>query len=85
MEELQKVHTQKLSHDEIEALYQLVNTGRDYYIDPNSPQFADKIIELWFETQGYDFWSNPYEVTELSIGKDGSMEFKYVESQSPPP
>ena len=79
MEELQKVYAQKLSHDEINALFHFVNTGREYYVDPNSPQFLDKIIELWFDTQGYDFWKNPYpEVTEVAIEKDGSIEFKYI-------
>ena len=80
MEELQKVYTQKLSHEEIEVLFQDVNTGRKYYVDPNSPQFADEIINTWFDTQGYDFWTYP-EVTEFIIDKDGSIEFKYIKNE----
>jgi hypothetical protein len=75
MPRLSKVLTQW----EIQQLYPLVNSDRDWKIDVNSHQLVDKIIELWFETQGYDFWNNPFpEVVEWSISKDKEIEFVYV-------
>jgi hypothetical protein len=75
MPRLSKVLTQS----EIKQLYPLVNTGREWHIDVNSPKLVDKIIELWFETQGYDFWDNPFpEVVEWSVSKDKEIEFVYV-------
>ena len=75
MPRLSKVLTQS----EIQQLYPLVNTGRDYYVDVNSHHLVDKIIELWFETQGYDFWDNPFpEVVEWSISKDNEIEFVFI-------
>ena len=74
MPRLSKVLTQS----EIQQLYPLVNTGREWHIDVNSYQLVDKIIELWFETQGYDFWDNPFpEVVEWSVNKDKEIEFVY--------
>ena len=53
---------------EIQKLYPLVNSERDWKIDVNSHQLVDKIIELWFESQGYDFWINPFpEVIEWTV------------------
>lgn len=64
---------------EIEELYPLVNSARDWKIDVNSHALVDKIIELWFETQGYDFWNNPSpEVTEWCVNKDKEIEFTYI-------
>jgi hypothetical protein len=75
MPRLSKVLTQS----EIQQLYPLVNSDRDWKIDVNSHQLVDKIIELWFETQGYDFWNNPFpEVVEWSVSKDKEIEFVYV-------
>jgi len=68
-----------LTQSEIQKLYPQVNDSDRYYIDVNSYQFVDRIIELWFETQGYDFWDNPYpEVTQWSITKDNEVEFVYI-------
>lgn len=68
-----------LTQSEIQQLYPLVNSDRDWKIDVNSYQFVDRIIELWFETQGYDFWHNPYpEVVEWSVSKDNDLTFVYV-------
>ena len=68
-----------LTQSEIQQLYPLVNSDRDWKIDVNSDQLVDKIIELWFETQGYDFWDNPFpEVVEWSVSKDKEIEFVYV-------
>ena len=67
-----------LIQSEIQQLYPLVNTGREWCIDVNSHELVDKIIELWFETQGYDFWDNPFpEVVEWSVNKDKEIEFVY--------
>ena len=75
MPRLSKVLTQS----EIQQLYPLVNTGREWHIDVNSHQLVDKIIELWFEKQGYDFWDNPFpEVVEWSVSKDKEIEFVYL-------
>ena len=75
MPRLSKVLTQS----EIQQLYPLVNSDRDWKIDVNSHQLVDKIIELWFETQGYDFWDNPFpEVVEWAVSKDNEIEFVYV-------
>lgn len=75
MPRLSKVLTQS----EIQQLYPLVNTGREWHIDVNSHQLVYKIIELWFETQGYDFWNNPFlEVVEWSVNKNKEIEFVYV-------
>ncbi len=68
-----------LNQSEIQQLYPLVNSDRDWKIDVNSHQLVDKIIELWFESQGYDFWDNPFpEVVEWSVSKDKEIEFVYV-------
>ncbi len=75
MPRLSKVLTQS----EIQQLYPLVNSDRDWKIDVNSHQLVDKIIELWFETQGHDFWDNPFpDVVEWSVNKDNEIEFVYV-------
>ena len=68
-----------LTQSEIQHLYKFVNSDRDWKIDVNSYQLVDKIIELWFKTQGYDFWHNPFpEVIECSISKDNEIEFVYI-------
>jgi len=68
-----------LTQSEIQQLYPLVNSDRDWKIDVNSHQLVDEIIELWFETQGYDFWDNPFpEVVEWTVTKDKEIEFVYV-------
>lgn len=72
------IKSKTLTHEEIEVLHASVNDGSRYYIDPSSVQYADRIIELWFEGQGYDFWNNPYpEVTEWEF-KNGNLTFKYT-------
>jgi len=76
---LQKLHTKTLTKDDIEKLYPLVNGPRDWKIDVKSHALVDKIIELWFESQGYDFWNNPYpEVTEWTLTKDKEIVFNYI-------
>lgn len=57
-----------ITRKEIQELYPLVNSKRDWYVDEHSFEFVDKIIEKWFESKGYDFWDNPYpEVLEWKI------------------
>jgi len=76
--ELTKQYTQALSQEEVSELYKKVNNDGKWYVSPKSYLLADKIIELWFETQGYDFWNNPYpEVMEVAIKKDNGIEFTY--------
>lgn len=71
--------TKLLTQSEIQELYPLVNSDRDWQIDVNSHNLVDKIIELWFETQGYDFWDNPFpEVIEWTLNKNNEIEFVYV-------
>jgi hypothetical protein len=68
-----------LTHSEIQELYPLVNSDRDWKINVQSYELVDKIIELWFETQGYDFWDNPFpEVIEWSVNGDKEIEFTYI-------
>ena len=78
--ELIKKHSKTLTTEEIRALYPLVNDcHRGTYVDETSWQFVDKIIELWFEEQGYDFWDNPYpDVVEWEITKDNNLVFSYI-------
>lgn len=82
MSELLKVKTQIISKKEAEELFQLVNVGRDIYVDPKRPEFIDKIIELWFEERGYDFWDNPFpDVKEWSVNREtGEITFNYIEN-----
>jgi hypothetical protein len=71
--------TKLLTQADIKQLYPLVNSAREWKIDINSHQLVDKIIELWFETQGYDFWDNPFpDIIEWSVNKDKEIEFVYV-------
>lgn len=64
---------------EIQKLLPLVNRQGDWQIRTDSYQLVDKIIELWFETQGYDFWNNPYpEVVEWELTKEKEIIFRYV-------
>lgn len=71
--------TKVLTQADIQKLYPLVNSERGWKIDVNSHKLVDKIIELWFETQGYDFWDNPYpDVTEWTVNKDNEIKFTYV-------
>lgn len=68
-----------LTKDEITNLYKLVNKPGDYHVRTDSYQLVDKIIELWFESQGYDFWNNPYpEVIEWELTKEKEIIFKYI-------
>ena len=68
-----------LTKFEIKELFPLVNTQGDWQINTNSHELVDKIIELWFETQGYDFWNNPYpEVVEWYLTKEKEIVFKYI-------
>jgi hypothetical protein len=68
-----------LNQSEIQHLYSFVNTGREWHVNVNSHELVDKIIELWFETQGYDFWNNPFpDVVEWSVNKDKEIEFVYI-------
>ena len=71
--------TKKLTTDEITKLYQFVNKGRDWKINIKTHELVDKIIELWFKSQGYDFWYNPYpEVTEWTIDDNNEITFTYI-------
>jgi len=64
---------------EIQKLYPLVNSERDWKIDVNSHQLVDKIIELWFKSQGYDFWKNPFpEVIEWTLIENKEIQFIYI-------
>jgi len=77
--EIQKQFTKKLTQSEIQQLYPLVNSQQDWKIDVRTHKLVDKIIELWFETQGYDFWDNPYpDVVEYSVTRENEIEFMYV-------
>ena len=68
-----------LTKIEIQKLFPLVNRQGDWQIRNDSYQLIDKIIELWFETQGYDFWDNPYpEVVEWELTKEKEIIFRYV-------
>lgn len=68
-----------LTQSEIQELYPFVNTGRNWIIDINSHELVDKIIELWFEKQGYDFWDNPFPyVIEWTINKNKEIKFIYI-------
>jgi hypothetical protein len=83
MTSLAKRHTKKLTTAEIQALYPYVNTGREWHVDENSFELVDKIVKLWFETQGYDFYDNPYpDVVEVVITKEKEIEFTYIENQT---
>ena len=78
--EIQKTKTVTISKAEIQLLYPQFNTGRRYYVDPNSPKFVNEIIELYFDSKGYDFWNNPYpDVTEWSVVND-EIIMTYIES-----
>lgn len=73
-----KYTTVVLSQEQIEVLFQKINTGRRYYVDPNSPNFMHEITDLYFESLGLDFWTKP-EVEELSFtSKTGELEFKFL-------
>lgn len=77
--------TKVLSNDDIQHLFQKVNNGRKWHIDVDSYRLIDEIIELWFETQGYDMWVNPYpDVLESSLSTDGQLEFTYQLPQGTP-
>jgi len=75
-----KSHTKTLTSEEIDKLYPLVNDPREWRINVNSHELIDKLIELWFNTQGYDFWENPYpEVTEMSYTPgEKEITFTYI-------
>lgn len=78
MNDVQKLYTKTLTKKEIESLYSLVNGPRDWHIDVNSFELVDKIIELWFDDQGYDFWDNPYpEIMEWEV-KNEEIIFSYI-------
>ncbi len=80
MSELVKTKSQVLTKEDIIKLYSSVNRDIDYKIDVNSDfAFVNKIIELWFNEQGYDFWDNPYpKVTEMKVTKSKEIEFVYI-------
>lgn len=69
----------KLTRAEIEKLFQKVNRPRDWQIRTDSHKLVDRIIVMWFESQGYDFWNNPYpDVIEWTVTKEKEIFFKYV-------
>jgi len=75
---LTKTYTKTLTKDEVQRLYLSVNKPGDWQIDVNSHELADKINELWFKEQGYDFWNNPYpDVTEWSLDNN-ELTFTYT-------
>lgn len=80
MDKLANIITQTLVQADIEKLMPEINTGREWYIDPESYQFIDKVIEMWFRTQGYDYFDNPYpDVIEMiSNSEKGELTFKYI-------
>lgn len=73
------------SKEEVERLYQKVNAPGDRrpHVSSNSWQLADRIVELWFEEQGYDFWDNPYpDVEEMGVDpKTSTITIKYKTSE----
>jgi hypothetical protein len=84
MDELQKSDLifAHISQAEVQELFPKVNQGRDTYVDPKTQQFVEKIIELWFQTLGYDFWNNPYpDVEEWSCPKTGGIDLSYKEQE----
>lgn len=82
MNELIQQKEKHLTKAEIEKLFLLVNRQGDWQIRVNSPQLVDKIIELWFDEQGYDFWQNPYpEVVEWELTAENEIIFRYVPNQ----
>lgn len=69
-----------ISKEEVERMYQKVNVPGDRrpYVQTNNWKLVDRIIEIWFEEQGYDFWDNPYpEVEEVQLPKEGGILIKY--------
>lgn len=76
---LLKQKEKHLNKKEIEELFPLVNKNGDWKINIDSYQLVDKIIEIWFQTQGYDYWENPYpEVVEWEVTNEREIFFKYV-------
>lgn len=55
-----------ISEEDINRLYPYANDGRKWYVDPKYPKFTDRIIELYFEEKGHDFWDMP-EVDEWEV------------------
>lgn len=81
MSELIKRLTKTINQTKIQELYPLVNGPRDLHINVNSYQLVDKIIELWLEEQGYDFWDNPYpEIIEWTVTKEKEIIVTYIPS-----
>lgn len=66
----------KLTKSEIESLFIGVNTGRRYYVDTTSHRLVDELINLWFESQGFDFWTCP-EVERWEVNEVGEVDFWY--------
>jgi hypothetical protein len=79
MKNIVKQISVKITNQEIQHFYQFVNSPNDYKIDVKSYQLIDKIIELYFNSIGYDFWNNSYpEVVETHINKNNEIEFVYI-------
>ncbi|MFA7307600.1 MAG: hypothetical protein WC026_13110 [Hyphomicrobium sp.] len=58
-EELQKLTKYEISNEEIQNLFPKVNDGSRWYVDTNTFEFVDAIIEQWFEEKGVTFWEMP--------------------------
>lgn len=79
MSEVSQPITTIITKEEIEKLFPQANTGRRMYVDPRSHQFVDEIIELWFQSKGYDFWDNPYpDIIEWEVNKDNEIKVTYI-------
>ncbi len=79
--ELLKTTTVTVTKEDIQKLFEVFETrnGRTkHYVSPQSGAFWTAIEELWFDTQGYDFYDNPYpDVLESALNPDGSLTITY--------
>ena len=79
--ELDKSMTATISKEVIEKLFEVfeARNGRTkHYVSPQSGGFWTAIEELWFDTQGYDYYDNPYpDVIESTLNQDGSLTIIY--------
>lgn len=69
-----------ITKEEVQRMYEKVNVKGDRrpHVDTRSWKLVDRIIEIWFEEQGYDFWDNPYpEVEQTELPPEGGILIKY--------
>lgn len=75
--DLEKSTRVELTHEQVESLYQKTR-GQRYAINENSLELLLKIIELYFESKGYDFWDNPPpDLEEYGYGENDGIWFVY--------